>query len=203
MPAASSYAPRYQSNPLLICGVDSTMNTPLPTTGIAAQLAALFPAAQVINNCINGLSLTSAITNYPSTGGSQWNAAYARNISLFVGGANDIVTGSFTQDIIDRIASFWALNLATGYTPIVCTIIANGLFSAPQDSIRLDVNTAIRNTYPAAQVADWGANVHYALASDANPVTNPIYYSDVAHPTVFGAGVLAGIAQPLITNFLA
>lgn len=198
--AFSSYAPRYQSNPLLICGVDSTMNAPASTTGVAAQLAALFPTVQTINNCINGLSLADAITNYPSTGATQWNAAYARNISLFVGGANDIVTGATTQNVLDSIASFWALNVATGYLPIVCTIIANGLFSGPQETIRLAVNTGIRAAYAAGRIADFAANVHYALPADT---ANTTYYYDTVHPTVLGGGILAGIAQTPITTLLA
>lgn len=178
------------------------MNTPLPTNGIAAQLAALFLQAQIINNCINGLTLTSAIANYPSTGATQWNAAYARNISFMVGGANDFISADSPETIFARLQTFWNLNAATGYTPIACTVIANGLLSPPQDGNRLIFNDYVRSTFPAAQVVDWASNVHYATAADANPVTNPIYYSDIAHPTVFGAGVLAAMAQPVIDAFL-
>lgn len=115
-------------------------------------LARIVGIALAANYGVSGQVVATANTNYPSEGGSAYNALTA-DTYLFFMGTNDSGAGTAAATTISRIQTHINLALATGYRVAIGTIPKRG-DNAPAQALNDTINAYIRANW-ASMGATW------------------------------------------------
>jgi lysophospholipase L1-like esterase len=114
------------------------------------------------------------------------NTDYTNEIAILWCGSNDLWEDRTEQQITDDIDAWLASVNLNGATTVICTLIARTDLSAPQEALRLVINTYILNT----AVADY--TVDLASRTELSDSTDLTYFqADGTHINTSGAAVVA------------
>lgn len=96
------------------------------------------------NFAVSGQRVDTMLANYPSTAG-RFAQSITRTpwVLMVLGGNNDIAQGRTAAQIYADLVSIWTLGINAGARVIGMTVMPSTGFSAPQNVIRLALNSLI------------------------------------------------------------
>lgn len=199
-----SYNPpsAFSAAPLLSTVGDSILLNPASPNNVPAIFAAANPTWTVVNYNAAGEIASVTFTNYSLAQGAgpRYSKSRLVNVIVIETGSNDLQTVATTAAILASIDQTYQAALATGYFPIVCTIIPRGDLSGPNESRRQTVNAGIISAYSAAHICNPCVDTHFANQAAASNTT--YYNADTVHLVAVGAALYNTYLQPQVLAVL-
>lgn len=157
-----------------------------------------FPRVLWHNSAVSGAAWSS-LDKTKNVLEAPWAAIAKYSILVMNGGTTDLVLDSTGLDVYTAMGAHatWARSVGFDYI-IGTTITPDTGFTGPEETQRLDANSRI-----LADVSGYfDAKIDFMSDARLTDASNALYYTGGLHWTEAGAGIAAGIAQPVLAPVL-